>query len=934
MTPSVPKRVALLVMLLVAPMSLMPTSGAAAGGGGAKYYVDASGGDDAATGTTPAAAWRTLDRVNATVFQPGDEILLRAGQRWTGQLWPKGSGQPGRPIVIDRYGQGEKPEVNGAGQVADAVRLHNQEHWEIRNLRVSNANPLGGGQPGTNLRDLRGIGISGDMGGQLNHFRIDAVDVHDVTGEINWIGGDPAGNRPGITFRTGWDRSKNTGGIVLRGLVADAANPGSPTVLNDILIENSTVSRTSFAGIIVKQHTGSNPGAVHTGWGERASRDDPRFAPHTNVVIRGNFITQEGTDYGCNGMYLTGIRGGLVERNVVYRTGTSGIEAYYADDIVIQHNEVYETEQKAGGADSNGIDPDNGTTNIVVQYNFVHDNGDGILLCQCGRGFGDAWIRYNIIKSNTRYQIYLHSNRGATAYIYNNTIVNDVSDHLVYGYGNFLQATYHLWNNIFYSTRANASLTTSPTIDYESNVYGGAALTIPSSDTKPVVGDPMFLGQVTGPYGTAETGPRLDRALPLRVASGSRAVGTGISVENNGGADYSGATVYNGPPDIGAFEYRTPPGQASESINGFVHDQYGRPVPAADVVLESHGKTFTTTTEHDGFYRIAGVRFGGHGTLTLSKADYVPATGSVTVALGGTTRHDVTLVTTRVDGTIQGRVLDERAQPLQGALVSVLSGGNTVATSRSTVDGTFSVAGIPAGEGYAVQARMDGRLGDQKASLSVTPGQTTDAGGLLLPLETATAIQEHTFDALPVGPFAGGTNGWQVTSTGNAVDVVAVPSETDRSVRLTRTANTGGTPGTNMTLPFAQPLQGLVTIEARVMRSEPYVSGNNWFSLPYVYNTNGAPAVSFAFDKGNIVAYEGTTSRILESYELGRWYRIKLVIDTVNQRFDLSIDGQPRIDDGRFRNAMPAIGSLSFYANSSNYGSAYVDNVTVAYGRA
>ena len=39
------------------------------------------------------------------------------------------------------------------------------------------------------------------------------------------------------------------------------------------------------AGITIKQHTGSTPGAVPTGWGERANASDPRFTPHTNVVI-------------------------------------------------------------------------------------------------------------------------------------------------------------------------------------------------------------------------------------------------------------------------------------------------------------------------------------------------------------------------------------------------------------------------------------------------------------------------------------------------------------------------------------------------------------------------------------------------------------------------------------------------------------------------
>src|SRR5690606_31626380 len=58
----------------------------------ATYYVDAVSGSDAAAGTSTAAAWRTLAKVNATTFSAGDSILFHADQRWVGQLKPKGSG--------------------------------------------------------------------------------------------------------------------------------------------------------------------------------------------------------------------------------------------------------------------------------------------------------------------------------------------------------------------------------------------------------------------------------------------------------------------------------------------------------------------------------------------------------------------------------------------------------------------------------------------------------------------------------------------------------------------------------------------------------------------------------------------------------------------------------------------------------------------------
>jgi hypothetical protein len=69
--------------------------------------------------------------------------------------------------------------------------------------------------------------------------------------EVNWISGSVSDNQPGIHFRTGWDGSKKTGGIVF-----DA------TVLNGITVQNSTIANTSFAGVVVKQYTGDGKNAA------------------------------------------------------------------------------------------------------------------------------------------------------------------------------------------------------------------------------------------------------------------------------------------------------------------------------------------------------------------------------------------------------------------------------------------------------------------------------------------------------------------------------------------------------------------------------------------------------------------------------------------------------------------------------------------------
>ncbi|SED61685.1 hypothetical protein [Streptomyces melanosporofaciens] len=132
---------------------------------------------------------------------------------------------------------------------------------------------------------------------------------------------------------------------------------------------------------------------------------------------------------------------------------------------------------------------------------------------------------------------------------------------LVDGYGSSLNARYDLHDDAFSSAVADASLTTSPTIRYANNVYGGAPLPVPATDTTARTGDPLLVNPaVSGPYGTADSGPRLRTALGFAPRPGSPLIGNGTVVPDNGGRDYRGAPLYRGRPDIGAVE--GPPGGA------------------------------------------------------------------------------------------------------------------------------------------------------------------------------------------------------------------------------------------------------------------------------------------------------------------------------------------------------------------------------------
>ncbi|MEV4937407.1 right-handed parallel beta-helix repeat-containing protein [Streptomyces zaomyceticus] len=632
--------------LLSTAVGTVLTSPAAAEGP-KTYYVSASGGNDANTGESEASPWQSLDKVTEKTFGPGDRILLKAGDSWTGQtLWPKGSGEPGAPIRIDRYGTGVKPRVQGAGTVPDAVKLWNQQYWEIRNLDVSNKRPATTSD-GAHLADVRGVHVGGDNGTTLRHFVIDDLDVHDVTGELKWIWGDSTKKKPGITFNNGWDRSKNTGGIVFSSKppTFDPAvpcqetweeplpEPTEPaTVFDGVTIENSSVQRTSFAGIVFKQSTGD------TGENPRLPRcapNDPLFAPSTDVKIRDNYVTQDGSEFGTNGMYLTSIKDSTVERNLVDRVGTSGIELFATDKVTVQYNEVTGTQVRGGGIDANGIDTDIATTGSVVQYNYLHHNVEGYLACACelNTHFGDAVFRYNVVANNSEAAIHLANVSGSTTRVYNNTFYNTGPKMVRREEHDRVGGAAHFSNNIFYTTWAGATMASDTKVTYDNNLYGGTNPVVPAVEANEVEGDPLFVDHNASVTRTDPHKPLLSPGLGWRPAATSPAVHAGTAVPDNGGKDYGGAKV---PvvPDMGALQH-TPPaathfrddfdarptGPLATETNGWTVNATGNAVDVADTPGSGDKSAHIVRTQETG---------GSLGT-NLSRTFPTPLTGTVTI---------------------------------------------------------------------------------------------------------------------------------------------------------------------------------------------------------------------------------------------------------------------------------------------------------------
>jgi parallel beta-helix repeat protein len=104
-------------------------------GPGGDYFVDASGGDDDNPGTA-ARPWRTITKVNARTFAPGDRILLRRGETWAESLVPPSSGASGAPILFGAYGSGDRPRITGGAGTSCVHWTQPRSHLVFQDLHL------------------------------------------------------------------------------------------------------------------------------------------------------------------------------------------------------------------------------------------------------------------------------------------------------------------------------------------------------------------------------------------------------------------------------------------------------------------------------------------------------------------------------------------------------------------------------------------------------------------------------------------------------------------------------------------------------------------------------------------------------------------------------------------------------------------------------
>jgi len=421
---------------------------------GTTYYVNAETGSDAGSGTSPQTAWKTLKKVNSTVFSPGDHILLYAGSVWNGLwtdaggaplpaegrardgvwqwevtaenvfytgdgfLWPKGSGTAGKPIVIDFYDlaggkavytSARRPVINGNGTPAFSVS-----------------------EPPADASIL-GTGYQYQPSGAVTIYDGEYWEINNLEITNSFDAADADAYK--------WDAKKQLCGILIYGVSQERQ-------FNHIVIKNNYIHdvQTEYyndhasagdhgaagfekctGGIIVMGHTvdkyanyiaGIDPANAQSRAGyddvliednhlERVGLEGIRtvckgpggygYKQFTNVVIRGNFLEYIAGD----GIVMSQVsEGGLVEHNVIMRAcdadlgkhNYAGCWAWYSDNCVFQYNEVYGT--RYGYNDGEAFDVDLGCDRTIYQYNYSHHNAGGFMLIMDDQT--NTTVRYNV----------------------------------------------------------------------------------------------------------------------------------------------------------------------------------------------------------------------------------------------------------------------------------------------------------------------------------------------------------------------------------------------------------------------------------------------------------------------------------------------------------------------------------------------------------
>ncbi len=475
------------------------------------YYVSASAGDDANDGLTPETAWQTLEKVNASVFLPGDTIMFKRDDEFIGQLLVNYSGTAGSNIVYTDYGEGNKPRLNGSGaeggDFTDVIYIENQEYIEISNLELTNNRKVP--RPGTKDERSYGVHVRVNQPESKSHFRIrnlTIMDIYPVTVE-------------GVDFQY-----VDAAGVYF---YVTENYPDKEKHMRDIIVEDCLITRTCKFGVWIK-HNGVSQDGV----------GNDTINKNMDIIIRNNHFLET----GGSGITVSRAYNVLLENNLIRHSGFaerdermigrgSGLWFYACHNGISQYNKIY---HPRGENDSYSQHIDFLNKDVIIQYNYSEDSEGGF-----------AQILGNNVKSTYRFNVSVNDGfresgnpklKGSSIkisdfsepkrvvsdsnFIYNNTIfVDNYINPSIWVDGSNTTIYNNLFQALDYCTIGRSTdiiLRSGPTLSISNNLYNGyVSPYMKLWDTQKVTGDPEF------------TNPGASNAQGYMLMPSSAAIGKG-----------------------------------------------------------------------------------------------------------------------------------------------------------------------------------------------------------------------------------------------------------------------------------------------------------------------------------------------------------------------------------------------------------------------
>lgn len=475
------------------------------------YYVACQA--SAAGDGSQSSPYATLAQINGQTLKPGDKVLFTSGTVCKGTFKPKGSGSDSQPVIIGKSGTGKRPLIDGNG-AHDAILIENMSNVTLQDLEVINA-----ANPGS---ERNGVQLRLEDYGESKNITVKNMVIHNIRGG---------------------DNKKISGSS---GIHVSVMGTNSPSFFDNLLIANNSVYDVDRSGIYFKSLWNKRPEV-----GKQDTSGVGPWTPSTRVVIRGNTLNSIAGD----GIKVDTAQGTLIEKNTLAgfqlrsKEANAGIWAFNTQDVTMQYNDV-----SGGGNSHDGMsfDADGAAMNTLIQYNYSHNNGGGLLLLcpYSGAVTNNTVVRYNVsYNDKTRlFQVCPGSSKGNK--IYNNTIYHDGQDAVRFFQNDKSPLVEIEWsNNIVVNKGPRMELlpSSSQKFTFSNNNFIGVDPLPNNADGSNNPGgstlDPEFVGPVS------ETNP-----TGYRLSAGSPARNAGKVIANNGGKDYDGAAVSETElPTLGAF---------------------------------------------------------------------------------------------------------------------------------------------------------------------------------------------------------------------------------------------------------------------------------------------------------------------------------------------------------------------------------------------